>query len=317
MSFNFTRVLIALFLIGAGTVFGVLLVDHHQFNLPNLADPKFALVWSGMFGAALGGGFSYLGVRSSNISSLERLRVQHSQDSLEAIKQRSHDAKQKEEDRKAAIRREVYTKAAEEIHALLAAIGAISMKPLEVGGAGDADPLQAFLKANAKVWLVADSEAAHLSRDLTAQLGVLYQKALTSAYPLRLSMEPVWRINKQLVHAELEVQRITTKKAELKEENANQPLQEAIAQSLATASNFVGVLTAARQRILESLRPMRMTHSQDIFGEMKVAQQTIVKLVSALRKELHLSPDEDEFLAQHDELEKLAIDMLDRAYRGT
>ncbi|RZK99799.1 MAG: hypothetical protein EOP36_18115, partial [Rubrivivax sp.] len=73
-----------------------------------------AVVWSGVIGATIAAGISYFGVRSANKGSLQRLREQHDYDREQANEQRHHDARQKEEDRKAAIRREVYVKAVEE-----------------------------------------------------------------------------------------------------------------------------------------------------------------------------------------------------------
>lgn len=273
-----------------------------------------AVIWSGALGAVLASGMSYFGVRSANKSSLERLHAQHEYDRGEAVKQREHDAIQKEEDRKAAIRREVYTKAAEEVHAVLAAIGGFPLKPLDMSGTSDADALQAFLKANAKVWLVAEAEAAHLSRELASQMGELYQKALASAYPLRLAFEPVWDINRKLVHADGEVQRTTVKLAELNEQRADLPIRGAAEKSWKDANSWVAMLKGSRQQIIDSLASQRLAHARAIFEDMQAVQKTIVKLVSSLRKEIHLPADELEFLAQHADMEKRALVMLNRAF---
>jgi hypothetical protein len=273
-----------------------------------------AVIWSGALGAVLASGISYFGVRSANKSSLERLRDQHKYDRDEAVKQRAHDAQQKEEDRKAAIRREVYTKAAEEVHAVLAAIGGFPVKPLDVSGTSDTDALQTFLKANAKVWLVAEAEGAHLSRELTSQMGELYHKALASAYPLRLALEPVWDINKNLVHADGEVQRTAVKLAELNEQRADLAVLEAAEKSWREANTWVATLKGSRQRIIDSLASQRLAHARTLFEDMQAVQKTIVKLVSSLRKEIYLPADELEFLAQHADMEKRALAMVNRAF---
>jgi hypothetical protein len=168
-----------------------------------------AVIWSGAIGAVLASGISYFGVRSANKSSLDRLHAQHRYDADEATKQRTHDANQNDEDRKAAFRREVYMKAVEEVHAVLAVIGGLPERPLSKRHK-DAEGLQHFLKASAKVWLVAESEAAHLSRELTNLMSELYFKTLQAAQPMRIALEPVWEIDKQLAHAESEVKRELT-----------------------------------------------------------------------------------------------------------
>ncbi|SFI02956.1 hypothetical protein SAMN04515618_10887 [Collimonas sp. OK307] len=272
------------------------------------------VIWSGALGAVIASGISYFGVRSANKSSLARLRAQHDYDRDEAQKQRAHDALQKEEDRKAAIRREVYTKAAEEVHAVLAAIGGFPVKPLDMSGSSDADALQSFLKANAKVWLVAEAEAAHLSRELASQMGELYHKTMASAYPLRLAFEPVWDINRQLVHAEGEVQRIRVKLAELNEQAADSSARQAAQNSWVMANDWVVALKKSRQRTIDSLASERLAHIRATFDDMQVVQKTIVKLVSSLRKEIHLPADELEFLEQHADMEKRALDTINRAF---
>lgn len=49
-------------------------------------------------------------------------------------------------------------------------------------------------------------------------------------------------------------------------------------------------------------------------GEHAPAQQTIVKLVSAPRRELHLQPDGDRFLVQLAHIETRALDALNCAH---
>lgn len=272
------------------------------------------IIWSGAIGALLASAMSYVGIRSANQSSLKRLHAQHQYDRDEAVKQRSHDAQQKEEDRKAAIRREVYTEAVEEVHAVLAVIGGLPMKPLNMSKNNDSDGLQAFLKANAKVWLVAEVDAAHLSRELTSQMGEVYFKALSSAYPLRLAYEPMWDMNRKLAYAHGEVQRTNLRVAELNENMADFYVREAAEKSRRDANDMVALLKASNLQILNSLAPQYVAYTKKLFHDMQAVQQTIVKLVSSLRKELHLPPDELEFLAQHADMEKRALTALNRAF---
>jgi hypothetical protein len=51
-----------------------------------------------------------------------------------------------------------------------------------------------------------------------------------------------------------------------------------------------------------------------MFDDMRAVQRTIVKLVSSLRKELQLPPDEEQFLAQLADMERRALAALNRAY---
>ena len=256
---------------------------------------------------------SYFGVLAANKSSLTRLRVQHENDQMEARLQRAHDAAQKAEDRKAAIRRQVYIDAVEQAHAVLAAIGALPFRPLDFAGASDAEPLQNFMKANAKVWLVAESDAALLSRELTGHIAELYSKATISAHPLRVILHQILDINARLVRAEDEIKRLETKIAELIESKADASLRDAAHRSWENANVWISTLKETRQRVFDSMTPGRIEHTHQLFGDMKTVQTTLVRLVSALRKELHLAADEDAFLRQLVEMESRALTMFNRS----
>ena len=273
-----------------------------------------AVIWSGAIGAALASSISYFGIRSANNNSYKLLREQHDHDKLEADKQRSHDACQKDEDRKAAIRREVYTKAVEETHAALGAIGGFPFKPLDFSGVADSDILQSFLKANSKVWLVAESEAAHLSRDLANQMSEMYLMALGAAYPLRLALEPAWELNKKLLHAENEVLRKSENLADLIEQRPDPLVLERAQKAWVDANEVVALFKKHRLNMRESLAPQQLAYARRLIEEMVPLQKTLVQLVSSLRKELHLSGDETQFLEQQLDMKERVLALFDRQF---
>ncbi len=266
-----------------------------------------------IIGALIAALISLIGVLAANKSSLNRLHAQHENDRKEATLQRLHDATQKEEDRKAAIRREVYIDSVEQAHALLGAIGGLFVKPLDFSGVGDAEPLQIFLKANAKVWLVADSAAALLSRELTGQMSELYMKTLASAYPSRVEFQKILDINALLVRAEEDVRRIDVKNVELKESNSETAVRDGALVFLAREQEYISSLKTSRQQIFDSMMPGRVAHMYSLFENMRSVQETLVRLVSSLRKEIHLSANEDEFLQQLLVMEKRALAMVERS----
>lgn len=296
-----------------GFLVGSLVYPLNALSSVNPFDPKYAVIWSGVFGATIAAVISLLGVVAANKSSLDRLNKQHQHDAAEATAQREHDAKQKDEDRKSAIRREVYTKGVEEAHAVLAVIGGMPERPLNKSSE-DVDALQQFLKANSKIWLVAESEAAHLSRDLTSLMSELYLRALQNASPLRFAMEPIRDLERRMSHAESEVLRIEAKCTELKEQNSSFELRDRAAVSLKGASDFVGTLKAERDRQISLIRPNRIKYAKDVFEDMRPVQEMIVRLVSSLRKELSLPSDETHFLAQLADMEKRAHAVLRRVF---
>jgi hypothetical protein len=302
---------VLLFCVGA--VIAGLVCTRHELSFTGLFDPKYAIIWSGVFGATIAAVISLIGVSAANRSSLDRLDRQHKHDKDESIQQRKHDAEQKDEDRKAAIRREVYTKAVEEAHAVLGSIGGMPERPLSER-AKDVDGLQLFLKANSKVWLVAESEAAHLSRELTSLMSELYLKTLQSAYPLRIAMEPVRDLERQAVHAESEIRRIDVRIAEIKEQRDDNKSLEAVIESWKAANDWLKSMKAERDRRIKLLGPDRLKHAKAMFEGMRPVQRIIVRVVSSLRKELHLPADEVQFLEQLADMEDRALAALNRAY---
>jgi hypothetical protein len=257
-----------------------------------------AVIWSGGIGALIAASVSLLGVWSANKSSLDRLRAQHIHDAKEAAKQRDHDAQQKEADRKAAIRREIYTKAAEEAHAVFGAVGGLPERPLSTQ-ASDTEPLHLFLRAFAKVWLVAEADTAHLSREFVADMSELFLKALAIASPIRVALAPLLDLDKQIVHTEGELARITTSLNELRESSACAQAQLAASDSWTRNQELVMALRLEKSRLLQGVRDQRFAYVTDIFNLMSPVQRKMVSLISMLRGELNLPPDEGVFLAQH------------------
>lgn len=310
MKVRLSCVLVSALILGVG---GFAIFTSAGLNLPALFDPKYAVIWSGVSGAAIAAFISLFGVIAANRHSLNLLDRRNAHDTAAAIVQRSHDAQQKEEDRKAAIRREVYTNAVEEVHAVLAVLGSLPERPLSEEST-DVEGLQLFLKANAKVWLVAESEAALLSRELTSLMSELYIKALRTAYPLRFAMEPVRDLDRETVHVESEIRRLATRMSEVKERSGSFEEQESAGEAWVKENQWLKTLKAERNRQVRLIAPMRLAQAKGLFEDLRLVQKAIVKLVSALRKELYLQPDEDRFLAQLSDMESRALAALNRAY---
>ena len=182
------------------------------------------IIWSGLISAVVASGVVAFTTRASSKNSLRLLAKQHARGGdEEANRQRQHDAKQKDEDRKGAIRREVYARAVEETHALLGYIGPVG-QPLNAGN--DADGFQSFLKTNAKIWLVAGAEAAHLSRDLAGDFAEVFLHEMATFYPIRKATEPVRRRREEIVFAEGAARRLISRLTNAKARNADLEEQE-------------------------------------------------------------------------------------------
>jgi hypothetical protein len=270
------------------------------------------VIWSGLISAVVASGIAAFTVWASSKNSLRLLAKQHARDDEEAKRQRQHDAKQKDEDRKGAIRRDVYIKAVEEIHALLGYIGGLPERPLNSGN--DADGLQAFLKANAKIWLVADAEAAHLSRDLAGDFAEILLHEIETSYSIRLAMEPVRRRREEITFAEGEARRLVSQLTDAKARNASLEEQEKLSTLVVHAHEYMKALELAQQRAMADIAPMRLAAFKTTFGRLRSVQRVLVKLVSALRGELNLPRDDEEFMAQLKGMEHRAWAAVNKAY---
>jgi hypothetical protein len=270
------------------------------------------VIWSGLISAFVASGVAAFTVRASSKNSLRLLAKQHVRDDVEADRQRQHDAKQKDEDRKGIIRREVYTKAVEETHALLGYIGGLPERPLNAGN--DADGLQLFLKANAKIWLVADAEAAHLSRDLAGDFAEVFLHAMVTAHPIRVEMEPVRRRIEAIAFAEIEARRLVSQLTDAKARNASLQEQEKLNALAVDALAYVKALELAQQEAMNIIAPMRMEAFKATFVRLRSVQRALVKLVSALRGELNLPRDDEEFIEQLKDMERRAWAAVNKVY---
>lgn len=269
------------------------------------------IIWAGVLSAGVASFASWLTSRASADNSLAMLRKQHDHDLSEASRQREHEAKQKDEDRKGVIRREVYTEAVERAHGLLAAIGGLTQRGIEVTDDGDA--LQAFLKANAKIWLVAEAEAAHLSRDLATEFSELFLHALAASMPARYAMEPVRMRAKEIEQEESECLRQQKQYNDARSRKASHDEQEHLGDLLAEAHAWVKDLRRVQGLARAEAAPAIFKAFEDTFGELRAVQRSLCKLVSALRAELNLPRDDDEFLAQLREMERRAWAAMNQA----
>ncbi len=270
-----------------------------------------AVVWSGVIGALAGAFVSFLTSWQSNRASLRRLREQHKRDDRQAAAQREHDANQKNEDRKSAIRREIYGQAVEDIHALLAAIGGLADRP--VGAEGDTNALQAFLKSNAKVWLVADAPAARLSRNLASTMSEYFMAALTSSVPTRQAMEVVRQFDRRIAHGEEDLRAVDVEARTAVADRDDDKLK-ALTASSQWISSALADLRRNRDAAFMSTLPLRKAWFEGNFEQLMAAQQLMVRQVSALRAELHLEADEAEFLRLLEDMKQRAHAAVGRAF---
>ena len=269
------------------------------------------IIWSGLISAAVASGVAAFTMKASSKNSLRLLATQHTRDDAEAERQRKHDAKQKDEDRKGAIRMEVYVKAIEATHALLGFIGGLPERPL---GEDDSEGFQIFLKANANIWLVADAEAAHMSRDLAGDFAEVYFHQLKTSYPLRQALEPVRQRKDEIDFAKGEVRRLGLQLTDARARRAPSDEQGNLNNLVVEKGEYVKALELSQQQALREIAPRRLEAFAATFGQIRGVQRALVKLVSALRAELNLARDDNEFMEQLKDMERRAWAAVNKVY---
>lgn len=251
--------------------------------------------WSGVISAMVAALVALIGIRSTNKSSLARLRAQHVADALASEKQRHHDAHQKAEDRKSVIRREVYTAAVESTHEMIAALAHLPERPSDA--ADDDEALQAFLAANSKVWLVADLEGAQLSRRLATEAGEAFAAIRRESIGFRVRMDPVRDLSLQIAFTSAEAQRVAQNNIDVKVAGASHEAFERGAAMWEEMMSWSRSRKAERDKLQQALSEERLEVAIYCMDALKPLQATLVKLVSALRFELGLDPAQDIFEA--------------------
>lgn len=269
------------------------------------------IIWSGLISAAVASGVATITAIASSKNSLRLLAKQHTRDDAEAERQRKHDAKQKDEDRKGAIRREVYVKAIEATHALLGFIGGLPERPL---GGEDSKGFQTFLKANANIWLVADAEAAHMSRDLAGDFAEVFFHELKISYPIRRALEPVRQRKEEIAFAKGEIRRLVSQLTDARARRAPPDEQGKLNDLAVEMGDYVKALELLQQQALKEIAPTRMEAFAATFGQLRGVQRALVKLVSALRAELNLARDDKEFMEQLKDMEQRAWAAVNKVY---
>lgn len=208
--------------------------------------------------------------------------------------QLTHDRTQKNEDRKAAIRREVYLTAVAETQSVFAEIGGLVARDLSGNPAHGV--LNAFMVALSKVTLVADAPAALLAKELTACVNEWFFKVLPLAFEHHLAKADIPRYQDQLKTAQDEQKRIAIEVAHSWEKALSDELIERL---LKSDERFGEMASRARKFIEEAeakTTPLRNRLANELIDSGDNCRETFMRLIAALRKEIHLDPLEIELL---------------------
>lgn len=236
----------------------------------------------GLIGALIGGGATVLVSAITNYFVVKNL-----------AKQQAHDAKQKSEDRKLAMRRDVYLQYVEDVHAVFEFLGDLQSRLISDD---DASPFHVFQKSSGKVWLIADKKNALLSRELTDVLSEAVFACIASSIDIRLAYGHYEELKRRAIAARAEAAEAeAAMKRANRETSAQADLQFLVHDYVEKNGWEIATAKAFDEAFAES-GPLRHEYSTVMSAELKPVTTLFVKLVNGLREEIGLEADEDAFI---------------------
>ncbi len=275
--------------------------------LPEPVRAAFVTGFCTISSGAIAAFIAFGGVRAANRSSLDRLLVQHQQDTTEAERQRQYERAEKQADRKGQIRREVYLKAIEKVNAAVVAPGRLLDRPITDRENEDA-PLQEFLTANAQVRLICEAAALSHSFEATSAVAEFFFKGYRLGIPFREKMIHVHKIRADIIQAREDARRLQAASDDLYatgEKDKHHPKHRAAQERV----RYVTHLEQARDKMLADLMPSRRQYHLEIDDANLKLQLLLAVYQSALREELHLEGNAKEAMAS-------VLEMRERAHKA-
>ena len=237
------------------------------------------ILWSGVLAAAISLAGAVGGVILSNRSSERRLRDQL-----------RHDSAEKQRDRVAALRRDVYLKLFEELSAVSGHLGALAGKdPVAENLAG---PLQSAMAQLGKVQLVGNQQTAVLAGELSSQFGESLFRLVLAAKPMHdLKIDIGIASNAFQEHMQ-EAQRVNRDMRALNESGTATPAKmRALQASFEHARQQYQEAGQARDNAWDEYNRLQGPFRGAAFAELQLIAPPQAKFMAAMREEIGLTSD--------------------------
>ncbi|HID8536268.1 hypothetical protein [Stenotrophomonas sp. CC120223-11] len=239
------------------------------------------VVWSGLVAAIVSLTGAMAGVVLSNRSSERRL-----------VEQLRHDAAEKQRDRLAALRREVYLKLFEELAAVGGHLGALAGKDPVSENLGA--PLQAAMSQLGRVQLVGSQQTALLAGDLSCLYGEALFRLMLAAKPLHDLKIDISLADKSFQDGIAEAQRVNQEMQIVRESGKQDaPRMKALQDSFNHAKQTYQAAAAQRSASWEEFNSLQPQFMQAVFGELQAMASAQARLMDAMRQEIGLPSDLD------------------------
>jgi hypothetical protein len=240
------------------------------------------VIWSGLIASVL----TLSGVLISNWSNTSRLRLQL-----------RHDSDQKATERTAALRRDVYLLATEELTKANSYLG--SLAQIDLAKTNAVEGMQGFFAAAAKLQLVAEPKTALLVNQLVADYAEILLKIMASLLPLQSLRADIAICNDLYEQAQVEVKRIL---AEMAKFNESVQTDGAIFKALQRAFDFqqsqAQLYASERSEHWDNFNKLNVEFCRSLIPEMQRLGEIQIPVLVEIRRDLGLTGELDAFRAQ-------------------
>lgn len=235
------------------------------------------VLWSGVVAAIVSLG----GIIAANRSSERRL-----------LTQLRHDAGEKQRDRIAALRKEVYLTLFEEMTAVSGHLGSLAGKDPVTENLGG--PLQALMAQLGKVQLVASQQTALFAAELSSLYGESLFRLMIAAKPMHELKIDIGIADKAFQEQMGQAQRVNQEMFALRESgNADKKRIDALQASFDHFRQQYQTSLAERSDAWDAYNALQKPFMEAVFSELQVIGPAQAKLMAAMREEIGLTSDPD------------------------
>lgn len=251
-------------------------------SLVSLLESIPAIAWSGIIGALI----ALSGVLLSNRGNTSRLLVQL-----------QHDATEKAKERTAALRREVYLRAIEELvktNSHLATLPSLDPTKVNLG-----DGLQGFFSAAARLQLVAEPNTALIVNRLVGEYGELLVELLALAQPAHTARSDIQLADHHYTLAQAEVSRILGEMTKLNESGKPDPAAfSALQSSFDFQQGQSGKFAKDRDAAWARFNAANITFQRALLAKLRDLASQQIPVMVELRRDLGLGGELDSLEGQ-------------------
>jgi hypothetical protein len=235
------------------------------------------VIWSGVLAAALAFG----GVILSNWINSKNIK-----------RQLEHDALERDRERKASLRKEVYLPAAEELTKAQSYLSTLPQADLT--DRERASGLNGFYAAAAKLQLVCEPDTSLLVGDLIAAISGLFFRLLAKVDPMHSLRSDIAIRSHHITRYQGEIDRVLSEMAELTESGDPKPdRMKALSHSFEFYQKQSNRISAERNEMFRRQNEMNAAYARDLIIELKPLLPIQMKVMAAIRAELNLGTDLD------------------------